>query len=192
LFLPKPYFSFEALDLSYRGNSKSSYGNQRRGSGSFRGSSKYRPVEEIETERTSVLNFLHEKEKAVDRGKMSREDYENYREYVLKEGMPNRIDLSPFVYRTTIGHYGGLFIEVPVEVFAEFKEMWPASEFPRRVESKDVVEMNGPSGLSYFHKTFPHYSGKIKQVFFANGSKGEKRIDISMKLPHERETNPGD
>jgi hypothetical protein len=106
--------------------------------------------------------------------------------------MPARLDLTPYVYQTTIGHYGGLFIEVPVEVFEEFKEMWPASEFPRRVEDKDIVQTNGNFGLEQFHQVFPNFSGKMKQVFFASGSTGEKRIEIAMNLPHMRETNPGD
>jgi hypothetical protein len=176
--------------LSYNPKGGHGYGNNRKGRSGFKGS--HKPVKEIESERSGLLGFLHDKEKDVYSGKMSREDYESYREYALDEGMPPRIDLSPYVYQTTIGHYGGLFIEVPVEVFEEFKEMWPASEFPRRVEDKDIVQTNGNFGLEQFHQVFPNFSGQVKQVFFASGSTGEKRIEIAMNLPHERETNPGD
>jgi hypothetical protein len=100
-------------------------------------------------------------------------------------------DLSPDIYRTHIGHYGGLHVEVPEEKFEGFKSHFPAKEFPRKVDTDDYrdAEKHTSGALERFHKTFPNFSGKTRTVFFADGSKGARRLDF-YELPSERE-NPG-
>jgi len=179
--------------LSYPSRSKhSNYGKQRRFSNpSFSGSRpKPLPIKEVKSQRDSIWKELNEKEKKVSLGQMSREDYENYRDYTFKEGFPEKIDLSPMVYKTTIGHYGGLYITVPEEQFDAFKALFPSSEFPREVETIDVRELDAVSE-GYYRQLFPN-SNRYKTVYFRNGSAGEKRIELTMDLPRDRETNPGD
>jgi len=92
-------------------------------------------------------------------------------------------DLKPIVYRTQIGHYGGLYVEVPEEHFEEFKSYWPSREFPREVRTIDVRDENFTfEGEQHFRQRFPN-SNRIKQVYFANGTKGEARLDY-VDMPH--------
>jgi hypothetical protein len=112
----------------------------------------------------------------------------------IEEMRKLRIDVSKLIYRTTIGHYGGYFIDVPEENFEQFKALFPPQEFPRAVNIKTVdvrSEDRAVEGEAAYRRQLPN-SNRYKQIFFANGTKGEKRIDISFDLPHDKETNPAD
>jgi hypothetical protein len=91
------------------------------------------------------------------------------------------------VYRTTIGHYGGMYADVPAEHFEAFKSQFPKSEFPRaRVKLEDVSEKWDWNSAERFNKQFPDSKYKIYQVYFADASKGAKRLDDlidSNKVP---------
>jgi len=92
-------------------------------------------------------------------------------------------DLRPIVYRTSIGHYGGMYVDVPEEKFDEFKSFFPANVFPREVRQiNDVREDFTFEGEEHFRKKFPR-SNYLKSVFFADRSKGLKYLDF-LELPH--------
>lgn len=76
------------------------------------------------------------------------------------------------VWRFDIGHYGGMFVDVPQEHFSQFKNMFPKAEFPRRVKEVNTSEALTVEGEEQFHKAFPKSYGKYVQVYFANASKG--------------------
>lgn len=82
------------------------------------------------------------------------------------------------VYRTTIGHYGGMYADVPAEHFEAFKSQFPKGEFPRaRVKLEDVSEKWDWDSAERFNKQFPDSKYKLYQVYFADASKGAKRLD---------------
>jgi len=90
-------------------------------------------------------------------------------------------DMRPYIYKTSIGHYGGMYVDVPEEHFAKFKRQFPPKEFPRKVRTVDVREKYTFEGEKNFRRRFPN-SNVLKEVFFANGSKGEKRLDF-LEMP---------
>jgi len=82
------------------------------------------------------------------------------------------------LWRTDIGHYGGLFVEIPEEHFAQFKKSFPPKMFPRRVKETDITDPNSFSRFArqIFVQKFPE-SRKVKEVFFADRSKGLKFLE---------------
>jgi len=147
--------------------------------------------ESLASLQSKELAYWKGMNEAIAQGKnQGRAEYELRAEYARAHGQKR--DLSPMVYRTTIGHYGGLYVEVPEEKFDDFRAIFPVKEFPRKVEHNDLHDaaVYHPEAAQHFHKVFPEYSGKTRTVYFANASKGEKRLDY-YDLPHERETNPG-
>ncbi len=92
-----------------------------------------------------------------------------------KDKQPN---MQPLVYKTSIGHYGGLHVYVPEEKMAEFKSHFPGKEFPR-----SVAEVHDMPSRGDFKQRFPN-SQKAYKVFFADRSKGEQRLDyMTMPVP---------
>lgn len=151
--------------------------------------SKAIPFEQLEIEQREYWAGMR---KAIDAATTRGQDQHEARIQYAKTHAKHR-DLSPLIYRTTIGHYGGLYVEVPAERFDDFKSIFPPAEFPRRVESNNLRDLNkwGGNAIGNYHAVFPQYTGITKTVFFADRSKGLKRLDF-YELPHERETNPGD
>jgi hypothetical protein len=97
------------------------------------------------------------------------------------EPLLKKPDFSKKVYRTMIGHYGGKYVEVPEEYFEEFKAQFPPNEFPKEVRTLDVRDKLTFEGEQHFRSQFPN-SNKIKEVFFADRSKGGKRLEY-LELP---------
>jgi hypothetical protein len=124
------------------------------------------------------MNEYIEKERAA-----GKDEYEARVRYARAHG--KKRDLKPYIYRTTIGHYGGLYVVVPEEKFEGFKAHFPAKEFPRKVETKDF---NDPQeyhvgAIKRYQQKFPQFSGRVKEVFFADRSKGLRRLNF-YDLPH--------
>lgn len=90
-------------------------------------------------------------------------------------------DVRPLIYKTMIGHYGGLYVDVPEEHFKKFKAHFPSREFPRRIRRTDVREKYTFEGEKRFRKRFPK-SNILVEVFFGDRSKGLKRLDF-MEMP---------
>lgn len=86
-------------------------------------------------------------------------------------------DFKTKIWRSSIGHYGGMFVEVPREHWAEFKHAIPKRMFPRRVKTVSVADKFTDFGEQRFHKRFPRSGGIIKEVFFADRSKGLRHFD---------------
>jgi hypothetical protein len=133
-------------------------------------------VAELEKRRSETWQRIYTKE--------GQPDYEAYRDQELAKLNETEVDLTPFVYQTLIGHYGGLHVDVPEEKFELFKALWPVAEFPKNTKTKDLAQTNGPEEVKRLRMLFPG-------SYFANGTKGEKRLDF-MKLPRDRELNTGD
>jgi len=93
------------------------------------------------------------------------------------EAQLKKPNMQPLIYRTSIGHYGGLYVDVPEEHFDTFKEQFPPREFPRKVRTVDVRDKYSFEGEKRFRQRFPN-SNRLKEVYFANGSKGLKRLDF--------------
>jgi hypothetical protein len=155
-----------------------------------------KPIPQLaEPESLAALEKKHheywEGMRKATEGLSGEKEFQARKEYAMTYG--KKRDLGPYIYRTSIGHYGGMFIEVPEEKFEDFKSHWPRKEFPRNVESKDMNDPNryDSEAIVHYHQVFPGLSGKIREVFFADRSKGMQRLDF-YDLPHERETNPGD
>ena len=77
-------------------------------------------------------------------------------------------------------------MEIPEEKFEGFKAHFPANEFPRKVETTDFNDPNQyhVEAIKKYHQKFPAYSGKVKQVYFADRSKGLKRLHY-YEVPHK-------
>lgn len=80
------------------------------------------------------------------------------------------------IWRYDIGHYGGMYVDVPSEHYDSFKKMFPKAQFPRRVVQKDVSKDMTPHGEERFHDEFPN-SKKYFKVYFADRSKGAEVLD---------------
>lgn len=82
------------------------------------------------------------------------------------------------IWRQSIGHYGGLFVEIPREKMRSFRARFPSRQFPRRVTEK-VVQDEG-FGVEFeerFHTAYPRSGGVFFDLFFADRSKGLKTLD---------------
>jgi len=87
------------------------------------------------------------------------------------------------VYRTMIGHYGGMYVWIPLEHFEAFKSQFPKSEFPRATTTnKSILLEWSPTSerVKEFMRDYPNSDGQIYEVYFANASKGAKRLDDLM------------
>ena len=87
------------------------------------------------------------------------------------------------VYRTMIGHYGGMYVWVPLEHFEAFKSQFPRGEFPRaRTQKHSILKEWEPTSerVKDFMRDYPNSYGHMYQVYFANASKGSKRLDDLM------------
>lgn len=85
------------------------------------------------------------------------------------------------IHRESIGHYGGTFVEVPEEFFQAFKSRFPGREFPKKPKKKNVGDLN--FGFDYekdFHKKYPQSHGDYYDIYFADRSKGHKRLEDMM------------
>lgn len=134
-----------------------------------------------------VRREIHWKQmKALDSqyldGKITQQQYDTRRTALVNVYESKKPDLRPHIYKTMIGHYGGLYVHVPEEHFTEFKSHFPSREFPRRVETTDVREKYTFEGERNFRKRF-HSSNKIKEVYFGDRSKGLQRIDRHLRMP---------
>lgn len=76
-----------------------------------------------------------------------------------------------------IGHYGGLYVEIPKEHFTAFKAIFPKQQFPRRVKLKNVSKTVSVEEEGRFHKKFPKSQGQYYDIFFAERTKGVKTLE---------------
>jgi len=145
--------------------------------------SKAVPLKELQNREALKWKEMREMEQKAGRERWSSEKQYSERVKIAKKWQPilAKPDLKPIIYRTSIGHYGGQFVEVPEEHFQEFKSYFPPKEFPREVQTTDVREKSTFEGEQRFRNRFPN-SNKIKQVYFRDRSKGLKRLDF-MELP---------
>ena len=87
---------------------------------------------------------------------------------------------TTLIWRWSIGHYGGYFVDVPAENFEAFKGMFQKGTFPRNAEEKSAAESVGDSATEIrFDKTFPNSRGRYYTVYFADRSKGEQILEHS-------------
>ena len=77
----------------------------------------------------------------------------------------------------SIGHYGGLYVEIPKEHFITFKKMFPKQQFPRRTRLKNVAKTMTVETEARFHKKFPKSHGQYYDIHFADGTKGVKTLE---------------
>ena len=78
----------------------------------------------------------------------------------------------------SIGHYGGMFVEVPAEKMPSFKKRFPGRQFPRQVKVKTVQDMGfGIEFEEKFHRENPRSGGRYMNLYFADRSKGLKTLD---------------
>ena len=75
-----------------------------------------------------------------------------------------------------IGHYGGMFVDVPAESISAFKKLFPKRQLPRRIQKRTVMKTLTPQGEARFHKNFPKSQGIFYTLFFADRSKGLKTL----------------
>lgn len=81
------------------------------------------------------------------------------------------------IWRQSIGHYGGLFVEIPKEKLKSFKGRFPSRQFPRRVKRKIIQDMGfGVEFEERFHRANPKSGGVYYDMFFADRSKGLKTL----------------
>lgn len=81
---------------------------------------------------------------------------------------------------TTIGHYGGLYVEVPQEHFEEFKAAFPSRQFPKRVRKKNIAKTRGVEAEAKFHKKYPKSHGRYFDIYFGDKSKGLKTLETMI------------
>ena len=87
-------------------------------------------------------------------------------------------DFCDKIWRMSIGHYGGKYVEIPKEHFNSFKQKFPSRQFPRRVKAKVVQDMGfGIEFEEKFHKKYPRSGGKYYDMHFADRSKGLKTLE---------------
>jgi len=126
---------------------------------------------------------LYKMQQAVSRGDMSDVQYEAYREKVWKAQDAKKPDLRPIIYKTSIGHYGGMYVMVPDKHYREFKSHFPSREFPRaaNIRKEDIREVYSIQGEQNYRKRFPN-SNYMYSIHFADATKGDRRLEF-MKIP---------
>ena len=89
------------------------------------------------------------------------------------------------IWMHDIGHYGGMFVDIPVEHYPSFKKHFPKSTWPKKVKEKQIAETVGSDEIVIrFDRKFPKSKGKIRQVYFRDGSKGLQIYDkLTEKCP---------
>lgn len=91
------------------------------------------------------------------------------------------------IWRYTIGHYGGIYVDVPAEHLDSFKKMFPRAQIPKRVKLQSVQETMTPYGEERFHREFPRSMGRYAQVRFADRSRGLKTLETLLdRCPSEQ------
>lgn len=141
------------------------------------------PLKVLKAQRDAKWNEIHEMEKRGYREGWSAEKQHSERMKIVCKHEPylKQPNLKPIIYKTSIGHYGGLYVDVPEEHFTEFKSYFPSREFPRSVETVDVRDKYTFEGEKNFRKRFPN-SNRLKVVYFSSNSKGHQRLDY-LDLP---------
>lgn len=141
-----------------------------------------RKIQEIESKKWEEIRQIEERERheGWNPDKAFAERIKIVEKY---EPLLKKPDLKNLVFSTSIGHYGGRFIDIPEENFEAFKAFFPPNEFPREVRTVDVRTQWTIEGEQAFRRRFPN-SNTIKQVFFADRSKGLKRLEY-MDLPFD-------
>ncbi len=81
------------------------------------------------------------------------------------------------IWRSSIGHYGGMFVEVPAENIQTFKSAFPKKELPREIKMKSVRQQLTQSGAERFEKRFPKSGATYYSMYFSDRSKGLKRFE---------------
>ena len=88
-------------------------------------------------------------------------------------------DFCDKIWRRSIGHYGGLYVEVPKEEIESFKRMFPKSQIPRRRFIRKSIQDEG-FGMEFeqkFHKEYPHSDGVYYDIYFGDRTKGLKTLE---------------
>jgi hypothetical protein len=188
----KCLFSCEALSLSYRGKSKGSHGNNRKGSRFFHSGKKQGLADHIANEKRKLetkiangevgdMSYVHG---AIDA-------YTNVENMIPLDSETDEcctdvnapLDARPLIFKTSIGHYGGMYVYMPEEKLDEFKAMFPKGLFPKNIEVKNVAESWTSYGVDAWHKRFPD-SDRVAVVHFANASKGQKFLEDKITVPY--------
>lgn len=92
---------------------------------------------------------------------------------------PQAKPISSMIWRKDIGHYGGLYVDIPKEHFADFKRNFPTNQFPRKAKLSKIDKTN-PSLASEWKKKYPNSNGEYYELFFAERSKGLKHLDQQL------------
>lgn len=91
------------------------------------------------------------------------------------------------IWRYDVGHYGGLFVDVPSEHLDSFKKMFPKEQIPRKIKLKTVQDVMTTYGEERFNKEFPRSMGRFANIFFSNRSKGLATLEkLLEKCPREQ------
>jgi hypothetical protein len=89
--------------------------------------------------------------------------------------------LRPF--RASIGHYGGLYVDVPRGFLPKFKKQFPSAVFPRNIQEKNVSLEYTEQGQKRFAAKYPKSKGTVFQIYFADRAKGTQMLeDLIDKL----------
>ena len=136
-------------------------------------------TKELQKTKQNQHHILYDMQKAVNRGDMSDTAYETIRKDTFTKQAARQPDLSHLVYRKTIGHYGGYYMDVPSEHYQEFKSHFPKREWPKgaNIQKKDIREDFNIYGETNYRKRFPK-SNYLYQIYFANNTKADQRLDF--------------
>lgn len=135
------------------------------------------PLSKLQAHRDKKWKEIHTMEEKAMREGWSNEKAHRERIKIVKKYEYKQPDMTPLIYRTSIGHYGGLYVDVPAEKFELFKANIPPKMFPKQVKTTDVREALTVDGEARFRKRFPN-SNIIKEVYFSSNSKGMRYLDF--------------
>lgn len=156
-------------------------GTRRQRGTRFRTKSRVLSLKDLIAKQDRKWQEIKEMEKEAMLKNWPTEKLDQKRLEIVRKHKTKKPDVRPLIYRTMIGHYGGLYVDIPEEHFEEFKSHFPTREFPRKVRTTDVREKYTFEGEKNFRKRFPN-SNLIKEVFFADRSKGHRRLDF-LEMP---------
>ena len=90
---------------------------------------------------------------------------------------PQTSNIDSLIWKSSIGHYGGEYVYVPVENWRDFKNSFPGRVFPRNAYKENISHNHTEYAQREFNDRYPHSRGEFYQVFFADKSKGLKHYD---------------
>jgi hypothetical protein len=81
------------------------------------------------------------------------------------------------IWRSSIGHYGGMHVSVPAEHAKEFIAVFPKRELPKEIRKVDVTQTLTGYGSQRFVTKFPKSGHTYYEMYFSDRSKGMKRFE---------------